>query len=221
MIHKLNTYIDHTDLSPDASTDDIVRLCEEAKEHHFAAVCVNPVWVKTAAQQLKGSDVAVCSVVGFPSGAHKSEVKVAEAQLALDEGADELDTVINIAALKAADHEGVRADIEPLAQLAHENGAILKVILEVALLSDEEIERASRWAAEFGADYIKTSTGMLKGENSGATVAAVELMRDSVDPQIGIKAAGGIRDRATAEAMIEAGATRLGTSSSISFIEED
>ena len=218
MRHYLSKYIDHTNLATDANAADIEQLCHEAKKYELAAVCVNPLWVKTAAEHLNGWDIAVCSVVGFPTGAHLPAIKVAEARQALADGATEIDTVIDVATLKSRDIDGVRADIEPLAELVHEQGAILKVILEVALLEDEEIIRGCRWAEEFGADYIKTSTGMLKGENSGATVEAVQLMRESVRPETGIKAAGGIRDRATAETMIEAGATRLGTSSSTEIV---
>jgi len=212
---NLNEYIDHTNLAPDASEADILALCDEARKHGFAAVCVNPIWVRTAVNRLKGSDVAVCSVIGFPTGAHLPGTKVREARKAIAAGATEIDTVINIAALKAHDYNEVRADIEPLAILAHEHGAKLKVILETALLTPDQIVHGCKWAEEFGADYVKTSTGMLKGENSGATVPVVALMRANVKPETGVKAAGGIRDRKTAEAMIEAGATRLGTSASV------
>jgi deoxyribose-phosphate aldolase len=215
---NLASYIDHTNLATDASAEDILALCREAKEHGFAAVCVNPVWVRTAADALRESDVAVCSVVGFPTGAHLPGTKLHETKRALRAGATEIDTVINVAALKSHDYNAVRADIEPLAIKVHEKGATLKVILETALLTDEEIALGSAWAEEFGADYVKTSTGMLKGADSGATVDAVRIMRGSIKPQTGLKAAGGIRDRQTAEEMIAAGATRLGTSASIDII---
>ena len=214
----LAPYIDHTNLAPDASAEDIAQLCAEAREHSFAAVCVNPAWVLLAALELPQSEVAVCSVVGFPTGAHLPETKLREAELALHDGASELDTVINIAALKADDYESIKEDIAPLAEAAHKRGALLKVILEVALLKDEEIIRGCQWAEEFGADYVKTSTGTLKGEGTGATIHTVKLMRASVSPTVGVKAAGGIRDRATAEAMLAAGATRIGTSSSLAML---
>ena len=215
---NLAPYIDHTNLAPDASEADIIQLCSEAREHSFAAVCVNPDWILTAARELAGSNVAPCSVVGFPTGAHLAEVKAFEAERVLTDGAREIDTVIQVSALKANLINDIKDDIAPLAELAHEAGALLKVILEVALLSDEEIIRGCQWSEEFGADYVKTSTGMLKGENTGATVHAVELMRASVSPRIGVKASGGIRDRATAEAMMRAGATRLGTSASLKLL---
>jgi len=215
---SLNAYIDHTNLAPDASEDDIRTLCDEARKHRFAAVCVNPVWVHRAVEHLKGTDVAVCSVVGFPTGAHLASIKLREAKRALNCGATEIDTVINISALKAHDYNAVRADIEPLAILVHEKGAKLKVILETALLTPDEIILGCKWAEEFGADFVKTSTGMLKGENMGATVPVVALMRATVKPETGVKASGGIRDRATAEAMIKAGATRLGTSASVDIV---
>jgi deoxyribose-phosphate aldolase len=218
MLNRIAGFIDHTNLSVDASASDIKQLCAEARKYEFAAVCVNPIWVKLAAEELVDSPVAVCSVIGFPTGAHMPEVKLLEAQTALADGARELDTVINIAALKANDYDTVRKDIEPLASLAHENQAILKVILETALLTDEEIVRGCQWSEQFGADFVKTSTGMLKGENSGATTHVVELMRKSVSRHIGVKASGGIRDHSTAKVMLMVGATRIGTSSSVSMV---
>jgi len=212
MLTSLAKYIDYTNLSPAASKTDIEKLCAEARTHGFAAVCINPLWVRTAADALRNCPVAVCTVIGFPLGATPNIVKLFEAQRTLADGAKELDMVINVAALKAGDHEGIKGDIAPLAQAAHADDALLKVILEVALLSDEEIVRGCQWAEESGADFVKTSTGTLKGEGTGATVHTVELMRASVSPAIGVKAAGGIRDRETAEAMIAAGATRIGTS---------
>jgi deoxyribose-phosphate aldolase len=220
MLNRIAQYIDHTNLSADANGSDIKQLCAEAHEYGFAAVCVNPLWVKLAADELFESDVEVCCVIGFPTGAHLPDVKLFEAKLALEHGACELDTVINIAALKANDYESVRADVEPLVKLAHENKALLKVILEIALLTDEEIIRGCQWCEQFGADFVKTSTGMLKGENTGATTHVVRLMRESVSEDIGIKASGGVRDFTTAEAMIEAGATRIGTSSSVAMMQE-
>ena len=211
-------YIDHTNLATDANAEDIAHVCAEAKEYGFAAVCVNPIWVEMAVDLLDGTDVEVCSVIGFPTGAHRPEVKFFEALRALSDGATELDMVIDVAALKANDRETVDRDIAPLADAAHENDAVLKVILETALLTDEEIIRGCQWAEQFGADYVKTSTGMLKGENTGATTRVIALMRESVSDGIGVKASGGIRDRQTAEAMIAAGATRIGTSSSVAIV---
>jgi len=217
MLNRIAGFIDHTNLSVDASASDIKQLCAEARAYKFAAVCVNPIWVKLAVSELIGSNIPVCSVIGFPSGAHLPEAKFLEAELALADGARELDTVINIAALKAADCDAVRADIEPLAVLAHENRAILKVILETAILTDEEIVRGSQWSEEFGADFVKTSTGMLKGEKMGATEHAVELMRKSVSRDVGVKASGGISNRQDAKVMLMVGATRIGTSSSVAI----
>jgi len=217
---NLAAYIDHTNLATDASAEDIAQLCAEARAHRFASVCVNPIWVEKAVQELKGSGVATCSVIGFPTGAVMPQIKLHEAELALEAGATELDMVINVAQLKADNFEAIREDVEPLAILAHENGATLKVILEVALLTDEEIVRGCRWCEQFGADYVKTSTGMLKGADTGATVHAVQLMRNSVSDTIGVKASGGVRDRQSAEAMIEAGATRIGTSSSVTIVAD-
>ncbi|MCL2606520.1 MAG: deoxyribose-phosphate aldolase [Coriobacteriia bacterium] len=229
---KLNKYIDHTNLAPNASESDIRLLCAEALEYDFAAVCVSPTWVKLAADLLSKSEVKVCTVIGFPTGAHAAGTKLAEAQLALVNGAQELDAVINIAALQASNYEILSEDIGLLADATHAKGAILKVILETALLSDEEIIRACEWCWEFGADFVKTSTGMLaaslsKDGNTGASIHAVRLMASkargssSVGDPMGIKASGGIRDRETAMAMIDAGATRIGTSSGIAIVKDD
>ena len=232
---NLSKYIDHTNLAPNASECDIRLLCAEAIEHDFAAVCVSPIWVKLSSELLRGSTVKVCTVIGFPTGAHMADAKLAEAELALANGAEELDTVINVAALQANDLEVLRDDIAPLADAAHASGAILKVILETALLSDEEIVRASELCWDFGADFVKTSTGMLsaglaKDGITGASITAVELMASKArgasdvgdDSPIrgGVKASGGIRDRETAIAMIEAGATRLGTSSGVAIVRD-
>jgi len=228
---QLNRYIDHTNLAPNASESDIRLLCAEAREYDFAAVCVSPIWVKLAADILRDSSVKVCTVIGFPTGAHATSTKLAEAELALANGAQELDTVINIAALQENDRETLKQDIAPLADAAHAGNAILKVILETALLDDKEIIRACELCWSFGADFVKTSTGMLssglaKGGNTGASIHAVELMHKhrrgsspTGDP-MGVKASGGIRDRKTAIAMIEAGATRLGTSSGIAIMKD-
>ncbi|MCL2379285.1 MAG: deoxyribose-phosphate aldolase [Coriobacteriia bacterium] len=223
---NLAKYIDHTNLAVDASESDIRLLCAEAIEHGFAAVCINPIWVKLASDLLRESRVKTCTVIGFPTGAHMAEVKLQEAQLALANGADELDTVINVAALKANDVQTLQDDIAPLADAAHAAGATLKVILETALLSDAETVRACELCWKFGADYVKTSTSMLKGEKSGASIHAVKLMHQhrrgisNVGDPMGVKASGGIRDFDTAVAMIEAGATRLGTSSGIAIVTD-
>jgi len=226
---NLASYIDHTNLAVNASEGDIRLLCAEAVEHGFAAVCVNPIWVKLAADLLKDSKVKVCTVIGFPTGAQTAASKQVEAELALANGAQELDMVINIAALQAGNKEALSNDMAHLADIAHEHGAILKVILETALLSDEEIIRGCELSWEFGADFVKTSTGMLAAELSangttGASIHAVKLMASkargstNVGDPMGIKASGGIRDKATAIAMIDAGATRLGTSSGVAIV---
>lgn len=209
--------IDHTLLKPEATPAEIERLCAEAAEHSFATVCVNPIYVALAANLLHGTPVAVCTVAGFPLGATSTPVKRFEALQVLDDGATEVDMVIPIGRLKAGQHDVVRDDIYALAQLCHEQGALLKVILENALLTDDEKVSACRLAVEAGADFVKTSTGFAR---SGATVADVALMRQTVGPEIGVKAAGGIRTYADALAMIEAGANRLGASASLKILEE-
>ncbi|HOC21760.1 MAG TPA: deoxyribose-phosphate aldolase [Anaerolineae bacterium] len=209
--------IDHTLLKPEATPAEIERLCAEAAEHGFATVCVNPIYVALAANLLHGTPVAVCTVTGFPLGATPTPVKRFEALQVLDDGAVEVDMVIPIGRLKAGQHDVVRDDIYALAQLCHEQGALLKVILENALLTDDEKVSACRLAVEAGADFVKTSTGFAR---SGATVADVALMRQTVGPEIGVKAAGGIRTYADALAMIEAGANRLGASASLKILEE-
>jgi len=227
---NLAKYIDHTNLNPNADEASIRLLCAEALEYGFTAVCISPLWVKLAADLLQGSKVKVCTVIGFPTGAHAPSIKLAEAKLALVNGAQELDMVINVAALQAGDTDALQQDIEPLADAAHAEGAILKVILETALLSDEEIVHACELCWEFGADYVKTSTGMLpagltKDGNTGASVHVVALMHRHkrgaapTGDSMGVKASGGIRDRATAVAMIEAGATRLGASSGVAIVK--
>jgi deoxyribose-phosphate aldolase len=214
---KIASSIDHTLLKPDATQDQIAQLCEEAREYGFAAVCVNPTNVKLATELLKGSSVAVCTVIGFPLGATLPEVKAYEAQQALNHGATEIDMVINIGALKSEDYELVEQDIAAVTRTCHENGAICKVIIEAALLTEEEKSTACQLAKKAGADYVKTSTGFGPG---GATVEDVTLMRRVIGPSMGIKAAGGIRTLKTALEMIEAGATRIGTSSSVKIMQE-
>ncbi|WP_457752977.1 deoxyribose-phosphate aldolase [Thermococcus sp.] len=209
-------YIDHTNLKPYATKEDIIRLCEEAKKYGFYAVCVNPYRVKLAKETLKGTDIKVASVIGFPLGATPTEVKVFEAKKALEDGADELDMVINIGALKDGDYDYVRRDIEEVVKVAHEKGAIVKVIIETCYLTDEEKEIACKLAMEAGADFVKTSTGFGTG---GATVEDVKLMRRVVGDKLGVKAAGGIRTYEQALEMIKAGANRIGTSSGVKIVE--
>jgi deoxyribose-phosphate aldolase len=208
-------FIDHTLLKPDATASDIDRMCREAVEYRFASVCVNPFWVGRVAELLRGSGVATCSVVGFPLGATPPHIKAMEARRALREGAAEIDMVINVGALKSADHDTVLTDIAGVADACRERGAVCKVILETALLTDEEKVVASRLAKEGKAGYVKTSTGFSSG---GATVYDVALMREAVGPGMGVKASGGIRTREEAEAMIAAGATRIGASAGIAIV---
>jgi deoxyribose-phosphate aldolase len=214
---RIAALIDHTLLKPEATYDQIAQLCEEAREYGFTAVCVNPTNVKLAAELLKGSPVAVCTVIGFPLGATLPEVKAYEAQQTIHHGATEIDMVINIGALKSEDYELVEQDIAAVARTCHDNGAICKVIIEAALLTEEEKITACQLAKKAGSDYVKTSTGFGPG---GATVEDVTLMRRVIGPSMGIKAAGGIRTLETAKKMIEAGATRIGTSSSVKIAQE-
>ena len=211
---ELASYIDHTLLKPEASREQIRAVCEEAKQYHFASVCVNPCWVPLIAEELKGSGVSVCCVIGFPLGASLSSVKAFEAREAVAAGAQEIDMVINIGAVKSGGWELVREDIA--AVNAAKGTAKLKVIIETCLLTDEEKVRVCQIAKEAGADFVKTSTGFSTG---GATVHDVELMRKTVGPEIGVKASGGIRTLADALAMIEAGASRLGASAGVKIIE--
>jgi len=212
---SLAPFIDHTLLRPDATATDIDRLCDEAAEHRFAAVCVNPAWVRRAADRLRGSGVAVASVVGFPFGATPAEVKVFEARRAISDGATEIDMVINIGALKGGMHKEVRDDIAAVAVACHEAGALCKVIIETSLLTDDQKVAACRLAVEAGADFVKTSTGYAGG---GATIADVALMRATVGPAIGVKASGGVRTAEDARAMLAAGATRIGTSAGVKIV---
>ncbi len=211
----LAKYIDHTLLRPDASAGEIDVLCDEALEFGFASVCINPTWVRRAAERLRGSTVKVCTVIGFPLGANTTEVKAMEARKALRDGAREVDMVINIGALKSGGLDVVRSDIEKVVDAAHESGAICKVILETALLSDEEKVVASALAKQAKADFVKTSTGFAGG---GATVYDVALMRETVGPDMGVKASGGVRTLEDAEDMIAAGATRIGASAGVQIV---
>jgi deoxyribose-phosphate aldolase len=210
-------YIDHTLLKPDATQAQIAQLCHEARQYDFAAVCVNPTHVKLCADLLKGSNVAVCTVVGFPLGATPPEVKAYETQQAIDDGATEVDMVINIGALKGGEYDLVERDIAMVTRTAHNNGALCKVIIEAALLNEQEKIKACELSKKAGADYVKTSTGFGPG---GATVADVTLMRRVVGPGMGIKAAGGIRSFADAKGMVEAGATRIGASAGVKILQE-
>jgi deoxyribose-phosphate aldolase len=212
----LASLIDHTLLKPEATPDQIATLCQEAKTYAFASVCVNPTQVKLCATLLKGSAVKVCSVVGFPLGATLTSVKAFETLAAIADGAGEIDMVINVGALKSGDKSLVEEDIRQVVQAAHNAGALVKVIIEACLLTDEEKVSACRLAKKAGADFVKTSTGFSTG---GATLDDVALMRRTVGPEMGIKAAGGIRTRADAEAMVKAGATRLGASAGIKIIQ--
>lgn len=208
--------IDHTLLKPDATQQEIAQLCFEARKYGFASVCVNPTWVSLCAELLKGSPVKVCTVIGFPLGATSSETKVFETETAIRQGATEIDMVINIGALKARDLDTVAKDIRGVVNAAHSRGAIVKVIIEAALLNDEEKTIASLLSKEAGADFVKTSTGFASG---GATVHDVELMRKTVGPQMGVKAAGGVRTYEDAASMIKAGATRIGASAGVKIIQ--
>jgi deoxyribose-phosphate aldolase len=210
-------YIDHTLLKPDATPTEIERLCQEAREYGFAAVCVNPPFAKLCADLLRGTDVAVAVVVGFPLGAHTTATKVFETEQAIVEGASEIDMVINIGALKARRDDYVREDIRNVVEAAHRLTAIVKVIIEAALLSDDEKTRACKLAMQAGADFVKTSTGFGPG---GATVHDVELMRRTVGPGLGVKAAGGVKTLSQAQEMIAAGATRIGASAGVKIVQE-
>jgi deoxyribose-phosphate aldolase len=209
-------FIDHTLLKPEATRDEIKKICEEARQHQFASVCVNPAWVKESARYLCGSGVEVCTVVGFPLGANVTDVKVYEARRAIFDGATEIDMVMQIGALKSGDYDAVENDIRQLAQAVHAEEVLLKVIIETALLSDEEKIKACLLCQAAGADYVKTSTGFAK---SGATVQDVALMRKVVGPDMGVKAAGGVRDFASAQGMIAAGATRIGASVGVKIVQ--
>ncbi len=213
---SLASMIDHTLLKPDATSDKIAQLCFEARKYHFATVCVNPTHVKLCADLLRDSDVKVCTVIGFPLGATSTEVKVFETRNALDNGATEIDMVINIGALKAGESELVARDIRGVVETGHAAGALVKVIIETALLTDEEKVIACLLAKEAGADYVKTSTGFSGG---GATVHDIELMRKTVGPNIGVKASGGIHTHEDAEALVAAGATRIGASAGVKIIQ--
>lgn len=209
-----NRMIDHTLLAPDATESQIKKICDEAKEHHFASVCVNPGWVSFCAKELKGTDSKVCTVIGFPLGATSTKSKEEELKQAIIDGAEELDMVINIGKLKDHQDEYVENEIHALKQLC--GNLVLKVIIETCLLTDEEKVRVCLLAKKAGADFVKTSTGFSKG---GATKEDIALMRKTVGPEMGVKASGGVRTKEDMEDMIKAGATRIGTSHGCELIK--
>ena len=211
---KLNKYIDHTLLKQDATENQIDCLLSEAREYDFASVCVNPTWVKYAKKVLEGTDVKVCTVVGFPLGATTSAVKAFETQEAIQNGADEIDMVINVGALKSGNLDLVESDIRAVVESSGDK--LVKVIIEACLLTDQEKVVACQLAQKAGADFVKTSTGFSTG---GATIADVTLMRETVGPDMGVKAAGGARSYADALAFVEAGATRIGTSAGVAILK--
>lgn len=210
---KLNKFIDHTILKPETTQEQVEKILSEAKEYDFASVCVNPTWVSLAAESLKDTDVKVCTVIGFPLGANTSAVKAFETEDAIANGADEIDMVINIGALKAGNDALVLDDIKAVVDASGDK--LVKVIIEACLLTDDEKVRACQLSKEAGADYVKTSTGFSTG---GATVADVALMRKTVGPDMGVKASGGARSYEDAIAFIEAGASRIGASSGVAIM---
>ncbi|MDY0345129.1 MAG: deoxyribose-phosphate aldolase [Bacilli bacterium] len=210
---EYNKLIDHTLLKSDASLAAVVKLCDEAAQHDFMSVCINPCFVPVVKKLLEGTNVKVCTVIGFPLGATLPDVKVFETKRAVELGADEIDMVINVTMAKAHDYEFIANEINMIKVACQ--GRLLKVILETCLLSNEEIVECCRAAVKAGADYVKTSTGFSSG---GATVEHVKLMRDTVGPQIGVKASGGVRTKEDAEKMVAAGASRIGTSSGIKIV---
>lgn len=210
---KRSKYIDHTLLKPEATQDQIEKLCQEAKQYDFASVCVNPYWVPFCKEELKDSDVKVCTVIGFPLGATSSASKAFETAHAIEQGADEVDMVMNIGELLAGHDQAVQKDIEAVVQAAQ--GKIVKVILETCLLNDAQIERACSLCVKAKADFVKTSTGF---NSAGANTHVVEVMRQAVKGQAKVKAAGGVRNQADMDAMIAAGADRIGTSHGIELM---
>jgi deoxyribose-phosphate aldolase len=210
-------YIDHTLLRPDATRDEILKICQEAATYGFASVCINPTWVREAACALRGTGVKVCTVIGFPLGAVTTDVKAYESRRGIFDGATELDMVINIGALKSGDYDFVERDIAGVVDCAEEAGCLTKVIIEAVLLTDEEKVKACVLAKEARADFVKTSTGFSKG---GATTADVALMRRVVGGEMGVKAAGGVKDYQQAQEMIRAGATRIGASVGVKIVRE-
>ena len=214
--HAVARLIDHTILKPEATRAEVLQVCAEARKYGFASVCVNPFWIPLVAAQLKGTEVKVCSVIGFPFGATTTADKVAETLGAIANGATEIDMVLNIGALRGGENDLAQSDIRAVADACHSNGAILKVIFETALLEDDQKRTACRLSVAADADFVKTSTGFSKG---GATVADVALMRAEVGPKIGVKASGGIRTLENLRAMVTAGANRIGASASVAIVE--
>jgi deoxyribose-phosphate aldolase len=208
--------IDHTILKPEATKTEVLKVCAEARKYNFASVCVNPYWVPLVAEQLKGTPVKVCTVVGFPLGANATETKKSETETAIRVGAEEIDMVINVGALRSGDYDAVKLDIAAVVEASHRNGAIVKVIIETALLDDNEKAIACTLAKMAAADFVKTSTGFAK---TGATAHDVALMRSVVGPKMGVKASGGIRTLDDLQKMAAAGATRIGASASVKIVE--
>lgn len=214
-MEKIERYLDHTVLKPESTDLDIQKACLDAKEYNFKAVCIQPMWVKYTADMLKGTDVNTCTVIGFPLGANTSDVKAYEAKQAVKDGAVEVDMVINIGAIKSEDFSLVHDDIKAVVD-AVKGKAIVKVIIETCLLTENEKVRACEISKRAGADFVKTSTGFSTG---GATVDDIKLMRETVGKEMGVKASGGVRSIEDAKAMIEAGATRIGTSNGVAIVE--
>ncbi|WP_372653718.1 deoxyribose-phosphate aldolase [Halobacteriovorax sp.] len=212
-MNNLNRYIDHTLLKPNATKQQILELCQEAKQYKFATVCLNPTWVKLAADELKGTETGVCTVIGFPLGANTSEIKALEAAAAIKDGATEIDMVINIGALIDNNLTLVEEDIRAVVQASGDT--LVKVIFETCLLTNEQIQKACELSEKAGAKFVKTSTGF---SESGATLEHIKLMQDSTSSNVLVKASGGIRDIEAAKKMIEAGASRLGTSSGVKIM---
>ncbi|MEI6507229.1 MAG: deoxyribose-phosphate aldolase [Bacteroidota bacterium] len=215
---EMRAYIEHTNLKPDCTNQDIIKLCEEAVEHGFYGVCISPYFVQLAKKTIKKSPVKIITVVGFPLGYSTVAAKVEETKKAIISGADEIDMVMNIQAFKSGDYVSVQNDIQAVTTACHLQNKVVKVILEIAYLNDEEIEKACRICKDCEVDFVKTSTGFAP---TGATVEAIEIMRKTLPPKIKIKAAGGIRDAAFAQKLIDAGANRIGASASIQLIADE
>tara|TARA_Y100001936_G_C16050293_1_gene657383 strand:- start:890 stop:1558 length:669 start_codon:yes stop_codon:yes gene_type:complete len=213
---KLNTYIDHTLLKPEATESDIERICAEAKEYNFKAVCINPCFVKLASKLLFGTEVGVCTVIGFPLGANHGQTKVFETTHAISDGADEIDMVVNIGDVKNGNFSKVEREIEEILVECKKNNKVLKVIFETCLLSNQEITKLCEICKDLQVDFVKTSTGFSTG---GATEEVVKLMKDTVGPNVGVKASGGVRSKEDAVKMIKAGATRIGASSGVKIMQ--
>ncbi|MBG60111.1 MAG: deoxyribose-phosphate aldolase [Peredibacter sp.] len=213
---KLNTYIDHTLLKPEATESDIERICAEAKEYNFKAVCINPCFVKLASKLLFGTEVGVCTVIGFPLGANHGQTKVFETTHAISDGADEIDMVVNIGDVKNGNFSKVEREIEEILVECKKNNKVLKVIFETCLLSNQEITKLCEICKDLQVDFVKTSTGF---STDGATEEVVKLMKDTVGPNVGVKASGGVRSKEDAVKMIKAGATRIGASSGVKIMQ--